>query len=754
MAALSTIPDLTTCDREPIHIPGSIQPHGLLLAFAEPHLTVSQASANTSEYLGLEVDQVLGAPIAKLFGPLHAEALIKAVAAAKLDENPAYLSTVSAAATERQFYAIAHRFAGTLIIEFEPTQSVAEIAFQELYSVLRNFGAQLQQASTIVALAQLACDEVRRLTGFDRVLVYKFAPSWDGHVIAESRAAHCAPYLDLWFPASDIPQQARRLYTLNRFRLIADAAYRPIPVLPPLNPLTGKTLDMTFAALRSVSPVHIEYLKNMGVVSSMSLSLLVGDNKLWGLISCHHSAPHLLPFALRTACELLAQSLSVHIQASEQRAEYEHRIALKSITACLLGFMAQEEDFMRGLTGHPEELLRFAQAGGAAVLYRGQCTRLGSCPDEKQIVGLADWLNERGREDIFHTNSLMNDMQDADVFRTCASGVLAISISKLYKSYVFWFRPEVVETVNWSGDPRKPVEQEPNGSLRLSPRKSFEAWKETVHGHSLPWQQSELEAAAELRNAIIGVVLRKAEELAELSDELQRSNKELESFSYSVSHDLRAPFRHILGYAELLKQSTSAKLDPKESRYVDIILESAGFAGLLVDSLLGFSQVGRAKLALSTVDMHAVVLNVKGALQNDQQARKIEWFISSLPCVKGDPVMLRLVWQNLLQNALKYTRSKEHTVIEINAASTEEEFVFSVRDNGVGFDPAYANKLFGVFERLHRKEDYEGTGIGLANVRRMIARHGGRTWAEGGVNQGACFYFSLPQRMAQNVGSA
>lgn len=753
MATLYNPSDLTTCDKEPIHIPGSIQPHGFLLALAEPELTVSQTSVNISDYLGLDANQALGAPLTRLFGSSQAGSLATNIQETELNENPVYLTTVSSPVNQRSFYVLAHRFASSLILEFEPANSASAISFQDLYSAVRNLMAQLRHAATVDALAQLACDELRRLTGFDRVLVYKFAPTWDGHVIAESCEPHYSSYLDLWFPASDIPQQARSLYALNRFRLIADATYRPVPVLPALNPATRKPLDMSFAVLRSVSPVHIEYLKNMGVVSSMSLSLLVEDN-LWGLISCHHPGPRLLPYDLRNTCDLLAQSLSVHIEAAEQRAEYERRIALKSTTARLLGFMAQDEEFVHGLTGHPEELLRFAHAAGAAVLYRGQCTTVGSCPDESEIFRLADWLIEGGRREIYHSASLINEISDGELFRERASGLLAISISKLHNSYVLWFRPEVVQTVKWSGDPRKPVELEQDGSLRLGPRKSFAAWKETVRGRSSPWLQAELEAAAELRNAIIGIVLRKAEELAELSDELQRSNKELETFSYSVSHDLRAPFRHILGYAELLKQSGTANLDPKDARYLDIIIESAGFAGLLVDSLLGFSQVGRAKLVLSSVDMHSLVLDVKNGLQNETAGRNIEWLISPLPSVQGDPLMLRLVWQNLLQNALKYTRTSDHTRIEIAARLTEEELIFSLRDNGVGFEPAYAGKLFGVFQRLHRIEDYEGTGIGLANVRRMIARHGGRTWAEGAVNQGACFYFSLPRRVQQDAGSA
>ena len=299
------------------------------------------------------------------------------------------------------------------------------------------------------------------------------------------------------------------------------------------------------------------------------------------------------------------------------------------------------------------------------------------------------------------------------------------------------------------------MEQEANGSLRLHPRKSFEVWKETVRGRALPWNTAEIETARDLRNSILGIVLRKAEEVAQLSGELQRSNKELEAFSYSVSHDLRAPFRHIVGYASLLREKLEGHEDREALRYLDTIAESARSAGTLVDNLLHFSQIGRSALHLACISHAALVAEVKEEIARElPPERHMEWRVRALPEMRGDLPLMRLVWQNLLANAVKYTRNKEHTVIEIGSESNEEETVFFVRDNGVGFDARYVDKLFGVFQRLHRMEDFEGNGIGLANVRRIVSRHGGRTWAEGAVGQGAAFYFSLPAHLTPGEDGA
>lgn len=748
-------PDLSTCEREPIHIPGSIQPHGYLLVIDDGNLTVSQASENAGELFGRPLAEVLGGEVSALFGAEQGHALADCVAKQAPGQTPEFLQNVvlPPGGKRRSLNVIGHHFGGKLILEVEAAETGPEFSFRDLYTQGREFLSMSQQAADIEELLDLAATEVRRITGFDRVLIYRFDPSWHGHVLAESRTEAYPSYMDLWFPASDIPPQARRLYQMNRTRLIADVQYTPVPIVARDQGDSAEPLDLTFSLLRSVSPVHIEYLKNMGVQSSMSISILTRRGELWGLISCHHHKARVVSFETRTTCDFVAQALAVQIESQVQREAYEHKIRLKSIMTQLLALMAREDEFIQGLIKYPEVLLPFAAAGGAAVLYEGRCHLLGVTPSEEQVWQLVDWLVSRGREEIYHTDCLPATMAGADAFRDSASGILAISISKIYRSYVVWFRPEVVRTVSWGGDPRKPVEPEADGSMRLHPRKSFETWKETVRGRSLPWLEEEYEAAGELRNAVIGIVLRKAEELAQVSAELQRSNKELESFSYSISHDLRAPFRHIAGYAELLLQSSTAELGEKDLRYLNTIIKSAHFAGTLVDNLLSFSQVGRSKLHVRHVDMGLLAREIHREADMDTTDRAIVWDIGSLPAVEGDPLMLRLVWQNLVQNAIKFSRSRETARIQIGSEQREREFVFWVKDNGVGFDQKYADKLFGVFQRLHRMEEFEGTGIGLANVRRIIARHGGRTWAEGELDKGATFYFTLPVANRREEGS-
>jgi light-regulated signal transduction histidine kinase (bacteriophytochrome) len=701
---------------------------------------VRHASQNAGAFLDRPPASIVGAGLEELFGPEHGAALRRALTGLPPEGSPRHLGSFMAPGDGGAILgAVGHRHAGLTILEFEP-QHLGASGLENLYPLTSAFVARLQDTSDVDELNGIAAAEFKHLTGFDRVLVYRFEDDGTGTVVAEERNDILPSYLGHRFPASDVPKQARELYRLNRLRLIADADYRPVPILPAEDPETGRPLDLTYSALRSVSPVHLEYMRNMGTAASMSISIL-RRGELWGLISCHHGTPRVVPFLVRAACDFMGQVLSLQLAAKEHNAEYERSLELRSLQGRLLTAMAGREDYRDGLASCPEDLLAFAAAGGAAVVSDDRCTLVGAAPSEPEVRRLVNWLAAEGGREVYHTDSLAAAFPEAEVYKDRASGLLAIAVSKLHPSYVLWFRPEVARTVVWAGDPRKPADD----GARLHPRKSFAMWVETVRARSLPFRGVEVEAATELRNAIIGIVLRQAEELAELSGELTRSNKELEAFSYSVSHDLRAPFRHIVGYSELLRDRAGEKLDGQERRYLSAIAEAAQQAGKLVDNLLAYSRMGRARLDLRPVDMYELVEEARATASRDAEGRRVDWRIGRLPVVQCDLIMVRQLLENLFSNALKYTRPRELAIIDVDATTEGGEHVFSVRDNGIGFDMAYADKLFGVFQRMHRMEDFEGTGIGLANVRRIAARHGGRTWAEAAVDRGATFYFTLPE---------
>jgi two-component system, chemotaxis family, sensor kinase Cph1 len=730
--------DLTACEREPIHIPGSIQPHGILIAVDRADGAIAHASANTEALLGYEATSLLKRSFREALPKLAALIETDVVEPASEDSNRSIRTVqLGTPAGPTFFDAVVSRSGDYTIIELEAMPLNAVSSIDALYPTLRRFVEQLQSASSTDLLCNLAAEDIRRMTGFDRVLIYRFDEQWNGTVIAEDRNEVLPSYLDLRFPASDIPAQARELYRRNRLRIIPDASYTPVPI----QSHDPTPLDLSASVLRSVSPVHLEYMRNMGTMASMSISIL-RDGQLWGLISCHNKDPKRVSLPVRNACDFLTQIFSLQLEAREHTALADSRVRLRAIQARLLTYMAAEIYYVDGLMSHPEDLMLLAGAQGVAVVTDDHCWCQGLTPNDEEVKALFEWLSTHHQEDVFATDNLAAHFAPAKAYTDKASGLLSISISKMYSSYILWFRPEQVQTVKWGGNPQKPVKEEA-GTLRLHPRASFDIWKETVRERSIAWEQSEVEAVKELRNAVVGIVLRRAEELAALADELKRTNKELEAFSYSVSHDLRAPFRHIVGFSELLKKE-SADLSDRGKRYVETIIESAYTAGTLVDNLLRFSQMGRTALRPKRVDVVQLITEIRHKLSTEIEGRRIDWIIDDLPQIVADPVLIRLVFENLLDNAIKYTRPRDPARIEIGSSRENGEVIFFVRDNGVGFDMKYIDKLFGVFQRLHRIEDFEGTGIGLANVRRIVERHGGRSWAEAELGKGATFYVALP----------
>jgi two-component system, chemotaxis family, sensor kinase Cph1 len=725
--------DLDRCAQEPIRVPGGIQPHGALLVVDPQTLGVLQASANVASVLGARVDRTC--TLSDLCGSAAAAEMHSWLAS----NDPIFLRTLAVSGHSLQV--LAHRTPQGAILEFEEAPATEGDTLEALYPRIAHFMEEVQNLPTLTDVCAAAAREFRRITGFNRVLIYRFDPDWNGEVLAEDGDGVLPSYLGLRFPATDIPAQARELYRVNRLRLIPDATYAPVPIEPSCSPVDGEPLDLTFAALRSVSPVHLEYMRNMGTLASMSVSIMV-DGQLWGLAACHNAQPRRLNAQSRSVCDLLGKVLSQHIDSRNRSAYAARRIELKHVEGELLAHLSQAESLQDGLRDNPSLWLSLTAASGAAVLHDGQTYVVGETLPLERIATLAERLQEQRALDRFVTDALSDVWPEFADVAAAASGVLAISISQLHPSYIIWFRPEVARTVNWAGDPRKPVD---SCADRLHPRASFATWRERVQGRAIPWLQAEIDSAADFRSAMMNVVLRRAEERAELTGQLQRSNRELESFSYSVSHDLRAPFRHIVGYTQLLRDRED-NLSEKSRHYLDSIVEAAATAGQLVDDLLTFSHLGRTSLTFGAVDMNKLVQEVLRTVEPDTRGRSIEWSVAQLPPTRGDASLLRQGLINLVSNAIKYTRDRSPALISIAGETKHNETTYWVTDNGVGFDMTYVHKLFGVFQRLHRMEEFEGTGIGLALTKRIIERHGGWISANGAVDAGATFTFGLPKR--------
>jgi two-component system, chemotaxis family, sensor kinase Cph1 len=427
MADLTSI-DLTNCDREPIHIPGQIQPHGVLLVLQEPELTIIQVSSNTQAVMGRVPEALLGTPLSDLLNESQIQQIQQCLTADFERVNPLSLA-IACPDQAIEFDGIVHRWDGMVLLELEPKASAEEPDFFDFYHQVKEPITRIQRAPTLLDLCQVVVKEIRRVTGFERVMVYQFDSEGAGTVIAEDTNQE-TPYLNLRYPSSDIPKQARQLYTLNWLRLIPDARYQPVSLIPDHNPLTDQPLDLSLSVLRSVSPIHLEYLHNMGVTASMSISLMQ-DQKLWGLIACHHSEPKYIPYHIRTVCEFVGQVMSAELANKASGEDSDYKRQLKSLQTQFVETLSQADYFLEGVERLNTQLLHLTNATGAVVCSGDRYIGVGKIPSEAEIYALLDWIKPRLNQSVFETRSLPKQYPAAEAYKAIASGVLALEISRI-----------------------------------------------------------------------------------------------------------------------------------------------------------------------------------------------------------------------------------------------------------------------------------------------------------------------------------
>jgi light-regulated signal transduction histidine kinase (bacteriophytochrome) len=498
------------CEDEPIRIPGSIQRHGFLLLLDSLDKHVVAASENAQDFLEVPLSLILGTPVETI---LEREVLgaLRALAnpATPEDSGPqTYLGSFQMRG--RLYSVVTHRVDGERILEFEVLDRL--VSPEMTSQVFTNFVSKLNYLRGEKELCQALAEQIKILTGFNRILLYRFDEFGHGTVLCEQSDGILPSYLDLRFPASDIPQQARELYVLNTVRIIPNALYVPSPLHVVAQRSMGP-LDLSMSTLRSVSPVHLKYMQNMGTMSSMSVSI-VCEGKLWGLVSGHHAEPHVVPYLVRSACDLLTRLVSTQLTSLRASENLKQTVHLHAVQRRILTQMAAENNYLAAMADQIEDLMQIADAAGVALLVDGKYVMFGQTPGEEIVGRIAAWMDSNPDLEVFESRHLGTHIEWATEFTEFASGLLAIRISHIRQNYLMWFRPEVVRTVNWAGEPGKTQDE----NHTLNPRKSFEIWKELVRGRSKPWTEMEIESASDFRGAVMTISLKRAEEAVHLGE--------------------------------------------------------------------------------------------------------------------------------------------------------------------------------------------------------------------------------------------
>ena len=727
------IQDLDKCEDEPIRYYPNVQSHGCLIV-TDYNCKIVQASNNCEDFLAKSAEEILDKPLDSIFEQ-HVVQFIENWLGASEDDNSLMFTMHG-----KPLNLILHKSEQEVLITVEGNDNYIDPALFQMQ--LLSVFDKLSNATDSQDLVNRAASSMRKLLDFDRVMVYKFDHEWNGKVVAEDRDPELETWLDLHFPATDIPATARKLFQEQGVRTLTDVHDTYAALIPTVNPLTGALTDLSQKNLRGSSPIHIEYLKNMKVRATLS-SAIIHEGKLWGLVACHNYSPKFVSYQLRQSCKLFNQMFSSQISLKESKGSLGKVEKTTKVRTTLLNYMSKDFNIVDGLTLNETTALDLIPSTGFYVMLEGQSRRLGKSLKEKRLKRLAEEIIARfPDQQLVDLDCISEEIPWMASHSKKVSGVLLCRFSRRVDEYAIWLREEKLSTIKWGGDPSQGV-IESTGEKRLSPRKSFEKFSKNVQCTSAPWLKHEIAGVKALIEDIQNLIVTKFTEIKQLNKQLQNLNEELESFSYSVSHDLRGPLRGIDGFAQILMEDYTEVLDEYGRDALNIIIKSADKMNSLMDDILGYSGLSKHDKIDEFIDVNKLVEDVVNDSKLREDYPNIQLKVAkSLPQIYGDKAMIYQLFLNLLTNAFKYTSKSEQPLVEISCDEEGDRNVYCIKDNGIGFKPEYDKKIFGVFTRLV-KDEYKGTGVGLAIAQRVVMRHNGNIWAESELGKGATFKFYL-----------
>lgn len=733
------------CEKEPIRVPGAIQPHGVLIVADQVSLSIRNISTNCSSLFGLDAHDIINKSLVEYVSLEDEERLREHLSQKNLEESfPLSIGIISEHEKTEDVIVYAHRIGRNLVVEFEKFTPENYSSIQKLHVTLQKAFISIQRTVSLQHLLEATANSIRAVTQYDRVMIYRFSEDWHGHVSAESRSQNASSFLNHHFPASDIPAQARAVFLENWLRMIPDVYYEPVSIYPEKNFIDGSDIDLGRSSLRSVSPIHIEYLKNMDVASTITLPLII-DDKLWGLIACHHLTPKIIDSEHRQAAISIAQLASSQLVVKDALENTRLKKHLNGINQAMLTSMRQCDDLISGLTNFAPDLLDIGGAHGAAlaVNYDGQWSLVGKTPSMEQIESLVDWLaHKHDIDDIFQTNHLGSLFPPAIQYKDVASGVLALSIPKTTRNFILWFRPEVASTYLWAGEPTKRMQLK-DGVWRFHPRFSFSSWVETVTGRAEAWKSVEIEAVRDLRSNILALDLQRSfvkEQQERRKAEIMSEEKD--RMVHIVSHDIRNPLSVVSMSLQMLKIENLPEVKRHEliQRSERSIVSITNLVNSILD-LAALNAVNLKDIGLIPLKNELIKLfDIFSVLTGVKNISLVFTYPSDDIFIQFDEVRFAQIIGNLVSNAIKYTPYGGSIIIATQVL--DGNISIDIEDTGPGIPPKIKDTLFDRFVR--GDTSVHGAGLGLNIVKETLEKFSGSIDLIDDGKIGAKFSIILP----------
>lgn len=716
------------CHEEPIHIPGHIQSYGYLLGLDLKERTIKFYSENLKTLLGVD-ENFLNQKIDHywdVFAPILESPVYFSFKPQKNNESAKSMDIVLV--NKENYHITIYHFDGILYLELEKSLE-DESRTQNFYKSVE----AIQLAKDDKTIWSELVKNIAKITDYDRVMVYQFLESGIGRVIAEEKLHTMETYMDLYYPESDIPKQARELYTKNLKRIFSNIYTQPIPILSSL-----KEVDLTYSSVRAMSPIHGIYLKNSGVSSSFSTSIVV-ENKLWGLVACHSSEPKHIDLYNRVQAELctVIAANAYGSYRAKMRLNYEYDFSLKS--ASLKKKMSNFESFKESLFSNIKNIIKFSDADGLAIIADEDTKTVGATPDRQTILRIAEWAKLNVEDPIYVNDNFYNEYHQILDLGKNTCGVAITLFEKSSNVILIWFRKEFKNHIKWAGQPQKgEVEtQKLFGKEKtfISPRSSFHIFSEEIRGKSRFWNRIDTTTLSKLREILLEILHSQFEKMTNLNRELSKLNEELDSFSHTISHDLATPLTVMKLNAQMMTRNVT---DDQAKQRLTAIIGQIDNMSEMMQNVLQLSRLKHSEYEMSIVDPTAAIQKICEDAKftyNPETHLKL----GNLPEIMGEKTLVYQVFQNLITNAYKYSSKKEKPEISISGAVEEACVVYRISDNGIGIPESEKGDVFKIFKRIDNAKSFQGTGVGLTIVKRIMKRIDGGVDFESHEGKGSTF---------------